>query len=81
MGDIRHDENLGIATANPMIVQMAVEHVILDILHLAQLKAGIGDLAEHISNGEDYLRVIEDQHEKLNLRGAVLPTPVPLPPD
>ncbi len=36
VGDIRHDENLGIVTTNPMIVQMAVEHVILDILHLAQ---------------------------------------------
>ncbi|HHY61576.1 MAG: helix-turn-helix domain-containing protein [Bacillota bacterium] len=81
VGDIRHDENLGIVTTNPMIVQMAVEHVILDILHLAQLKAGIGDLAEQIQSGADYLRVIEDQHAKLDLGGAVLPTPVPLPSD
>ncbi|NLH87308.1 MAG: TrmB family transcriptional regulator [Firmicutes bacterium] len=78
VGDIRHDENLGIVTTNPMIVQMAVEHVILDILHLAQLKAGIGDLAKQIQSGDDYLSVIEEQHAKLDLRGAVLPRPVPL---
>ncbi|MEA4883688.1 MAG: helix-turn-helix domain-containing protein [Clostridia bacterium] len=78
LGDIRNGSDLGIVTSNPIIVQMTVEHVILDILHLAQLKSGIGDLAEHIHSGDDYMRVIEDQHRKLSLGQLDLPTPVPM---
>mgnify|MGYP000935008229 FL=1 len=78
IGDIRPDADLGIVTSNPMIVQMAVEHVILDVLHLAQLKKGIGDLAEQIKTGEDYRRVIEEEHGRLGLGGQPLPTPIPV---
>ena len=77
LGDIRPDADLGIVTSNPMIVQMAVEHVILDILHLAQLKKGIGDLGESISSGDDYRRIIEEQHRMLGLGAEPLPTPTP----
>jgi len=77
IGDIRPDADLGIVTSNPMIVQMAVEHVILDILHLAQLKKGIGDLGESISSGDDYRRIIEEQHRMLGLGAEPLPTPTP----
>ncbi|MEW6227173.1 MAG: helix-turn-helix domain-containing protein [Bacillota bacterium] len=76
IGDIRNNEKLGIVTTNPIIVQMAAEHLALDILHLAQLRASAGNLSEHIHSGEDYRRIVTDCHAKLSLRSEDFPTQV-----
>lgn len=79
IGDIETDANLGIVTENPTIVQMAVEHVILDIMHLAQIRAGLGNPVDMILSGDDYIRLVRELHECLGLVGDCLPSATPMP--
>jgi len=76
IGDIRDDSNLGILTTNPLIVQLVVEQLTLDIFHLSQLVASVGDLSRCIHSADDYMRVVTDYHRRLGLSAENIPVQV-----
>jgi len=65
-------EEISIITSNTMLVELAIDQMLLDIIHLYELKKG-GYLPEQIRNIEQYTDAVKLFHKELNINVEEVP--------